>query len=179
MAGIEAVRSSTPAVVRGLIKQSLNMIMTKTEDELIDFITAERDHFKTLSFEEIAFPRGCKELEKWMDNSTSAKIYKTGCPIHVKGAIMYNYLLKEKNLTNKYEVVNRGDKIKFCYLKTPNITGEHVISTPGKLPSEIELDDFIDYDTQFEKSFLDPIKNILNVIGWKTERRNTLESFFG
>lgn len=178
MAGIEAVRSSTPAVVRDQIKTALVMIMTKTEDEVIDYIATERDRFKTLSFEEIAFPRGCKELEKWMDNSTSSKIYKTGCPIHVKGAIMYNYLLKEKKLTNKYEMVNRGDKIKFCYLKTPNIIGEHVISTPGKLPPEIELDTFIDYDTQFEKAFLDPIKNILNVIGWESERRNTLESFF-
>jgi DNA polymerase elongation subunit (family B) len=105
-------------------------------------------------------------------------MYKSGCPIHVKGAIIYNYLLKDKGLTDKYEPVHRGQKIKFCYLRTPNILGEHVISTPGTLPPEFDLDQMVDYDTQFEKAFLDPIKNILDVIGWKTERRNTLESFF-
>ncbi len=178
IAGIEAVRSSTPAVVRDTIKKTLTMIMTNTEDELIDFITSERDRFKSLKFEDVAFPRGCKELEKWMDNSSSNMLYKKGCPIHVKGAIIYNYLLKEKGLSDKYEAVHRGEKIKFCYLRTPNILGEHVISTPGTLPPELELDSVIDYDTQFEKAFLDPIKTILDVIGWKTERRNTLESFF-
>lgn len=178
IAGIEAVRSSTPAVVRDTIKKTLEMIMTSTEDDLIDFINSERERFKTLRFEDVAFPRGCKELEKWMDNTTSNKIYKTGCPIHVKGAIIYNYLLREKGLTEKYEPVHRGEKIKFCYLRMPNVLGEHVISTPGTLPPEFDLDSMIDYDTQFEKAFLDPIKTILDVIGWKTERRNTLESFF-
>jgi DNA polymerase elongation subunit (family B) len=146
--GIEAVRSSTPAVVRNSIKKALNYIMTKTEDELIDFIASEREKFSSLKFDDVAFPRGCKELDKWMESSKSSKMYKSGTPIHVKGAIIYNYLLKEKKLLNKYESVHRGDKVKFSYLKTPNFLGEHVISTPGYLPPELELDKLIDYDTR-------------------------------
>ena len=176
--GIEAVRSSTPAIIRQTIKDALKLIMTKTEDDVIDFIAQQREDFRGRPFEDVAFPRGCKEIEKWMDNSTSIKVYKSGCPIHVKGAILYNLLLEQKKLTNKYEKINRGEKIKFSYLKMPNFIGEHVISSPDKLPEEFELNEFIDYDMQFQKSFLDPLKTILDVIGWETERRNTLENFF-
>lgn len=177
MMGIEAVRSSTPAPVRVLIKKAINLIIDKTEDDLIEFIAKERDKFKALPFEEVAFPRGCKELDKWEDRS-GGKIFKPGTPIHVKGAILYNHILKEKKLENKYDIINKGDKIKFCYLKAPNYLGEHVITTPGKLPKELELDSVIDYDKQFEKAFIEPLKGILDVIGWETERRSTIESFF-
>lgn len=177
--GIEAVRTSTPAVVRDSIKKALTMIMTMTESDLIEYIANERERFKTLPFEDIAFPRGCKELDKWMESTRSIKIYKTGTPIHVKGAIIYNDLLEREKLTHKYMKVNKGDKIKFSYLKMPNFLNEHVISTPGKLPPELNLQHVIDYDTQFEKSFLEPLKTIFDVIGWETEKKSTLKDFFG
>jgi hypothetical protein len=152
--------------------------MTSTESDLQSFIASERDRFKELPFEDVAFPRGCKELDKWIERSNSSKIYKTGTPIHVKGAIIYNHLLNKLKLTNKYEEVRKGEKIKFSYLRTPNILNEHVISVPGKLPPELNLHSIIDYDTQFDKSFLEPLRTILDVIGWETEKRNTLEDFF-
>jgi DNA polymerase elongation subunit (family B) len=176
--GLEAIRTSTPSVVRSSIKKAMSLIMTSTEDNLIDFIASERERFKSLPFEDIAFPRGCKELEKWMDSGRGPKIYKKGTPIHVKGAIIYNYLIDQRKLGDRHEKVHRGDKIKFCYLKTPNYVGEHVISSPGKLPEELDMQTLIDYETQFSKSFLEPLRTILDSIGWKTERRNTLEGFF-
>jgi len=178
MMGIEAVRSSTPAAIRDNFKAAINIIMNKNEDILQEYVADQRDEFKKLPFEDVAFPRGCKELEKWMD-SGSGKIFKSGTPIHVKGAILYNHFIKEKKLQEKYEVVHKGTKVKFCYLKTPNYLGEHVISTPGKLPKELELDHLIDYDKQFEKAFLEPLSTILGVIGWEAEKRSTLEGFFG
>ncbi len=177
MMGIEAVRTSTPAAIRDAFKQSLAIIMNSTETELQQFISRKRDDFKSLPFEEVAFPRGCKELDKWIDNG-GGKIFKLGTPIHVKGAILYNHVIKDRKLDLKYEVIHKGSKIKFCYIKTPNYLGEHVISTPGILPKELELDSFIDYDKQFEKSFLEPISTILNAIGWQAEKRSTIESFF-
>lgn len=151
--------------------------MNSDEDTLQKFISVEKEKFKKLGFEDVAFPRGCNELDKWIDN-TGGKPYKTGTPIHVKGAILYNYFLKQKKLLEKYEPVYNGTKIKFCYLKTPNYLGEHVISTTGQLPKELELDEYIDYDKQFDKSFLEPINNILKNIGWEAEKRSTLEGFF-
>jgi len=180
MMGVEAVRSSTPQSVRNSITKAFNIIMTKSEDEMIDYIAEEREKFSKLPFEDVSFPRGCKDLEKWSDNSKNTiKVFKLGTPIHVKGALLYNNHLKKKGLDNKYDLIYSGEKIKFCYLKTPNYLGEHVISTPGKLPKELNLDSLIDYDKQFEKAFLEPLSSILDTIGWKTERHSTLEGFFG
>jgi DNA polymerase elongation subunit (family B) len=173
--GIEVVRSSTPAVVRDKLKEAITIIVNKDEVALQKFVAEERDKFALLPFDQVAFPRGCKEIDKWMDSTIR---FKSGTPIHVKGAILYNYYIKDKKLEKKYELINRGSKIKFCYLRTPNYTGEHVISTPGKLPKELDLDQYIDHDKQFQKSFLEPLTTILNVIGWEAEKRSTLEGFF-
>jgi len=179
MMGVEAVRSSTPKPVREIITKAFNIIMTQTEDDLIDYIAQEKEKFFKLPFEDVSFPRGVKDLEKWFVNAKgNGKIFKLGTPIHVKGALLYNNAIKQKGLESKYEVINSGEKIKFCYLKTPNYLGEHVIATPGKLPKELNLDPLIDYDKQFEKAFLEPIQSIISNIGWKTERYNTLEGFF-
>ena len=97
----------------------------------------------------------------------------------MRGALLYNYHLKEKNLTRKYQLIRDGEKIKFAYLKEPNILGENVIAISTVLPKELNLEKYIDYDLQFEKSFLQPVKNILDVIGWKSEETGSLESFFG
>jgi hypothetical protein len=128
-----------------------------------------------LPVEAISFPRGCNGLSEYADSVT---IYKKGTPIHVKGAILYNHYLKQYNLTNKYPLIKEGEKLKFTYLKVPNPFKDMVISFPTRLPKEFDLQQHIDYDTQFEKTFLDPIKLILNCIDWKTEKQSTLEDFF-
>lgn len=175
MMGIEAVRSSTPQSVRNNIKEALNIIMNQNESTLQTFISQFRNKFNNMSFEDVAFPRGVKGLNKYKD---SANIYKKGTPIHVKGALLYNKLILEKGIQSRYQPISDGDKIKFSYLKMPNPLKDTVISVPGTLPSQLNLDNYIDYDLQFEKSFLDPIKSILDVINWKHEQTSTLEDFF-
>ena len=118
------------------------------------------------------------ELEKWQDINSGGKIFKTGTPIHVKGALVYNHYLKKNGLEKKLPLVQDGEKIKFCYLKEPNPFMCKVVSTPGTMPKQIDMVGYIDYNLQFEKSFLDPLRTILNVIGWKTEKQLTLDSFF-
>ena len=173
--GIEAVKSSTPAPCRIKIKEALKVIMTKDESALIQFIDDFRVHFKKLRPEEIAYPRSCNNLKKY---SSSKDIYQKSCPIHVRGSLLYNHLLKKHKLV-KYEAVNEGDKIKFVALKEPNSIRENVISFPTVLPKEFDLHKYIDYDEQFNKSFLEPLKFILNAIGWNFEKKASLEEFFG
>lgn len=173
--GIEAVRSSTPASCRENIKKALEVIMNKDESELIKFIDDFRNEFNNLPFEDIAFPRGCKGLSKYVDASM---IYKKGTPIHVRGALLYNHLLKEHKI-DRFQPVQEGDKIKFCYLKLPNPSRENVIATSNQLPRQLGLDKYIDYDTQFEKAFLEPMRTVIEAIGWNVERQMTLEAFFG
>jgi len=175
MMGIEAVKSSTPAPCRKMIKDALNLMMVGTEDDVIEFVSKCREEFRNLSPEEISFPRSVSDVAKWKSVSN---IYEKGTPIHVRGALLYNHYVKKQNLDKKYALINNGEKIKFCYLKKPNPIHENVISFIQNFPHETGLDKYVDYTLQFEKSFLDPLKSILNCIGWDCEKRSTLESFF-
>jgi DNA polymerase elongation subunit (family B) len=176
MVGIEAVRSSTPKVCRENIKKAIQILMTEGRDSLVGFIEEFEKQFRQMSFEEVAFPRGLKGLVDYRDNS--AAVYKKGTPIQVRGALLYNHHVKMKSLENKYQLLGDGDKIKFCYLKKPNPIHENVISCPSELPKEFGLERYIDYDTQFEKAFLDPIKSITDVLRWDLTDSATLEDFF-
>lgn len=173
--GLESVRSSTPGVVREYINNAFRILMKEGREGVIDYIEKCRQEFRQLPFEDVAFPRGCKGINKYLDASS---IYKKGTPIHVRGALMYNHYLAEWDITRSMPVMD-GDKVKFCYLKLPNPIRENVIATPGTLPREMNMDKYIDYDMQFDKSFVEPIKSVFEAIGWEVEKRQTLEDFFG
>jgi len=173
--GIEAVKSSTPSPCRKMIKDALKLMMNGTEDDVIKFIDNARSEFKNLPPEQIAFPRTASDVRKY---HCSSNIYAFKTPIAVRGALLFNHYIKQKNLTNKYSLIQNGEKVKFCYLKLPNIIHENVISFISEFPKELGLDRYIDYELQFEKSFLDPLKSILDSIGWKTEHTTNLDSFF-
>ena len=175
MMGIEAVKSSTPAPCRQMIKDVLKLIMTKTEDDVIDFIDECRNKFNSLPPEDISFPRTVSNVEKYR---SANYIYGKGTPIHARGALLFNYYIKKNKLTQKYSLINNGEKIKFCYLKKPNPLQENVISFIQQFPSELNLDKYVDHDLQFEKSFLEPLKIILDSVGWSAEKTVNLESFF-
>ena len=177
MMGIEAVKSSTPSSCRESIKSALNIIMSSDNEELLDYITSFKSSFMELPYEEIAFPRGCNNMKKFARSRD--KLFAKGTPIHVRGALLYNHILKHKNLDKKYEQIQTGDKVKFCYLFN-NGYGSNVISCPGNIPKEFGLDKYIDRETQFQKAFIEPLKGITDKINWKVERNiNTLEDLFG
>jgi len=174
--GLEMIKSSTPAAIREKMKQSIKIMINGSEEDIHNFIEDFRVEFKKLSPEDISFPRGVNGLKEYSDSVT---LYKKGTPIHVKGAILYNHYLKQKNLTKTYPFIQEGEKLKFTYLKQPNPFKDMVISFPSRLPKEFELQPYVDYDMQFDKAFLEPIKVILDCMNWSTEKKNSLESFFG
>jgi DNA polymerase elongation subunit (family B) len=173
--GLEAIKSSTPAACRTKIKEALKLIMTSTEEEVIKFIEGFRKEFSSFPIDQIAFPRTVSDAEKW---KSSNSIYKKSTPIHVRGSLLFNYYIRTNKLTNKYALINNGEKIKFIFLKKANPIRENVISFIQQFPKEIVSESYIDYSLQFDKSFLDPLKSILDCIGWKTEKRGSLENFF-
>jgi len=174
--GLEVVKSSTPAIIRQKMKDAIALIINTDEATVQDFIFKLKEEFKKLPVEDISFPRGVNGIREYSD---SAGLYKKGTPIHVKGAILYNHLLKEMKLEKKYPLIQEGEKLKFTYLKTPNPLKDSVISFPIRLPKEFGLQQYIDYETQFEKAFIEPMKIILDCINWKIEKENSIESFFG
>jgi DNA polymerase elongation subunit (family B) len=173
--GIEAVKSSTPKFCRGKIKEAIKIIMKSNESDLREYIDNVKKEFLSLSPEDIAFPRGVNNLKTY---SSNISIYTKGTPIHVRGSLVYNNLLKKNDLLKKYTEIHEGEKIKFLYLKEPNMIRENIISFNSILPPELKLHEFIDYNLQFQKTFIEPISTILDAISWSLENKSTLDSFF-
>jgi len=174
--GLEMVKSSTPSAIREKMKLAIKLMMTGTEDDVQNFIAKFKEEFKKLPPEEISFPRDMNGLATYSDTVT---LFKKGTPIHVRGAIIYNHNLKLLDLEKKYPRIQEGEKIKFTYLKMPNHFKSDVVSYPSRLPKEFGLDNYIDYDVQFDKAFLDPIRVILDCMQWQPEKTNSLMDFFG
>jgi DNA polymerase elongation subunit (family B) len=175
MVGIETVKSSTPTAVKQALKDAIKIILNKTNDDLIPFVDEFKSKFKTLSFDEIASPRSVNGMPKYRDAAT---IYKKGCPIGPKAALIYNNALEKFSVDNKYPPIEDGNKIKYIYLTTPNPLRMSVIGSPGILPPEFGLERYINYDLQYEKTFLNPLSSITSAIGWNVEFKSTLEAFF-
>ena len=173
--GLEMVKSSTPQAVRTKMKQLINLIVSSDETTVQNFVADFRKEFRKMNPEDVSFPRSVNGLKEYAD---SVMLYKKGTPIHVKGAIHYNNQVERKGLSKKYPKIKEGEKLKFCYLKQPNPIKDSVISFPTRLPSEFGLHAYVDYDMQFDKTFLEPVSVILDCVGWKTEKVNSLESFF-
>ena len=211
--GVEIVRTSTPQTIRDTLRDSVKLIVeTNDEGKMKKFIKEYKEKFNSMDVEEISFPRGTKNLDSHTIKSGNCKGWFTdreneggrtiGCPIHIRAAIVYNFLLDKNKLGNKYPKIGNGDKIKFVYLKTPNIISsvnplisssllvgndsilqdinDNIIGFPqnGVLPKEFGLHSFIDYDVQFIKSFISPLQIICQVLGWDIEREeNAVELF--
>jgi DNA polymerase elongation subunit (family B) len=173
--GLEIVRSSTPEFARKNLKKAVSLALTKTEATLQKFIQEYEEEFRQLRPEAIAFPRGVNGLGEYSD---AAKIYRKGTPMHVRASLLYNHHLKTRSLEKKYELIREGDKIKFLYLKVPNHIGENCIAFIGSIPPEFELQKYIDYDTMFQKAFLEPLNTILEGMGWTAKPQASLEELF-
>lgn len=174
--GMEIVRSSTPAPVRKALKEAVSIALTKDEATLRAFVADLEKTWHSLNPEDIAFPRGVNGIKEYSDPSS---VFRKGTPIHVRGALIYNHLVKGKNLEKKYQLIQEGDKIKFLYLREPNILGTHVITFTGDIPPEFKLQGYVDYDKMFEKSFLEPLNSLLSCIGWQVRETASLEGLFG
>ena len=174
--GLEMIKSSTPAYCRKIMWKAIDVVLNGNEDDLINMIETWKDEFKTQNIVDIAFPRGVNGLKKFSDPQ---RVFGKGTPIHVRGSLLYNNMIMRRKLDKTYPLIQEGEKIKFIFLKEPNTIQSDIIAFPTIMPKELDLDQYIDYDTQFEKSFIDPLRIVLDSIGWKTEHVSSLEDFFG
>jgi DNA polymerase elongation subunit (family B) len=172
ISGLAAVKSNTPAICRTKIKDAIKIILEKDQDVVVDFISAFKEEFRELSAEDIGKPSQCNNVDTYMEGNGCRK----GTPFHVRGAIVYNQMLKEMDLEKEYDTIKSGEKIKSIYLKTPNRAKCYVISFHDILPKEFDLHRYIDYNEQF-KSFLNPMETILESIGWRTKPKSSLMDF--
>lgn len=168
--GIESTRSSTPEVCRNGIKDTLNLIMTGSESDVQDYIRKFKAKFYKLPIEDISRNTGVNGIDKWQIPDG----FKTGTPYHVKGAIVYNRLIQANDLSGDYRTIRNGDKVKLVYLKKANPAHNNTIVYPDVLPPELNLDKYVDKNKQYRKNYLDPVESLLTLIGWTSEKKNTL-----
>jgi len=173
--GIETAKSSTPKVVREALTETIRIILSGDQEDVLNYIDTFREKFRKMNPRDVGFPRGCNGLEEYSDSSN---IYKPKTPIHVRAALLYNHRIKAMKLDKKFPYINSGDKIKFIYLKKRNPIGENVIAYFNNFPEDFGLRQYIDWDVQFEKTYLEPIKAVLDIVGWKCERTVSFESLF-
>lgn len=173
--GLQMVKSSTPAVIRDKLKDSLHAILRGSERDVQQYCSEFRTEFSKFAPEQLAFPRSISDVGKYRSATT---IYTKGTPIHVRGALLYNHHIRRLGLEKVYPLIQEGDKIKFVYLKTPNPFGEDCIAFLDKLPGEFNLTPYVDYDTMYEKTFIDAVQNILTTLGWNAIERPTIDDFF-
>ena len=122
--GLEIVRSSTPAPIRESLKDAVSLCLNAGEKELQNFVEESWQAFRKMEPEQMAFPRGCNNIGKYTSRET---VYTKGTPMHVRGALVYNHLVKTQKIENKYQIIQDGDKIKYLYLKEPNHIRENCV----------------------------------------------------
>ena len=173
--GLEAIRSSTPAVCREPLLNLIEKVLQTDEDTVQKYIADFKKDFMNFHFSDIGMPRTVNNIRKY----EQADGFMKGTPPHVRGAIVYNRLLKRHNLQKIWEPMKESEKGKFVYLREPNNVGTDVISFNTDIPSEFDCEKYIDKEKMFEKIIVDPVTNILTPVGWTVEKKLTLESFFG
>ncbi len=173
--GLEMVKSSTPAVIRDKLHDSLGVILHGTEKDLHKYVMDFKREFDQLPVEAIAFPRSCNGLKQY----AGSPIYMKGTPIQVRAALLYNHHCKRLGIDKKHQAIKDGDKLKFVYLRTPNPIQEDVIAFTTELPKQLGLHAYIDYDKMFEKVFTDALQIVIEPLKWKTQEETSLEDFFG
>lgn len=175
LVGIEAIRTSTPAICRDMIKESLNLIMRGTQDELLEKVREYRKRYFEARFEEMALNSTANNLARYYD---PISVYKSKTPVHVKGALFYNRAIASMRLDQKYPFIKEGEKIKYAYLKEPNILETKVVSVPGAMPEEFRLETYIDREKMFEVTYLNPMSKLAHAAGWVLEKITTLDELF-
>lgn len=175
--GLESVRSSVPQICRDAYKEAVKLTLSSDEVTIQEFVVEFENKFRSGDLQNIAFPRGVNNIEKWVDDTSGLPI--SGCPIHVRASLVFNKFLSDKGIVD-IEPIRSGDKIKYVYLKKGNPLNSHVVGFINFVPTELEtiIMKYIDYDTQFDKTFLTPIRNFVSVVGWNPVYENTLEQFF-
>lgn len=175
MMGIETAKSSTPKIVRGSLEQAIKILLNGSEDDLQSYVKEFKKLFFDAPVQDIAFPRGVSDIDKWIEDASTVR---KGAPIHVKGCILYNRLLKKFKITSTNPAIKNGDKIKFIYLVKQNPTQFNVISFIDHLPEKFGLNEYIDRQTQFEKTFYEPLRSLCEIVGWNPEKVATLDQWF-
>ena len=161
--GLEIIQSSTPLFCREKLIEVVRYVFSKKKlsiddnAELVALIKSIKQEFKLSNIEKISMSRGISDYRKFIINDTDELSLNKGCPIHVRAAGYYNYLLQQNGLKGKYELIGAGRKVKWYHSQDDfcNVFAYN----PGEFP--VEFAPKIDIERQFQASIIDPLNRIL------------------
>ncbi len=166
--GVEVVRTTMPNAIKPYVKKIIeHMIMTENQNTTNEIFEETYEIFKSLPIKDIAFVMGVKEYEKYSIHAKNWEV-KKGTPIHVKSSIYYNKLLEHYGISQKYEAIGSGDKIRYFYTVTPNKFGLNSLGFKYDFPEEFEQDFKIDYEKMFDKIVYSVIDRFYENVNWKS-----------
>jgi DNA polymerase elongation subunit (family B) len=171
--GLEVVRSTTPSWSKVYLKEIYKVCLTGNEKNLHTLYKDIEMRYNQMPIEEIAVPTGVNHITKYTDSNGYAI---KGCQMHIRAAINHNRLIKELGL-NSIPPIQDAEKIKYFILKNNHMNLD-AIAFRNKLPEEFGVVEFIDKKTTFNKSFLEPAKTFVELIGWHLEKKATLNDLF-
>jgi len=180
--GLEVIKSSTPAGIKPYLENIIKIILNNDKSKLIEYMDEVRTKFYNMPPEDICIPKSVSYIDKYLNISDEVqydeegnKKRKLSMPINTRAAVNYNKLIKERKLDKKYTLIDEGSKMKYIFLNPQNPTGENVIGFINNLPKELEMEKYIDYDLQFEKVFIDNVRNIIDDLNWNLNTRYTID----
>lgn len=182
--GVEIVQASISKFVKNYIKDIVHKIIMTKDVKMIDkLFNQSKIDFENASIFDIAITKGISNLEKYADKCDGLNTCKA-MPINAKAAYYHNYLLNEFGVSNKYEPIHSGDKLKICYVKSPNPYNIKVIGFKNKFPKEF-LEVFeIDYELMFNKIVYPIVQRFYSTMDWdfsdpNEQQKTSLENIFG
>ena len=166
--GVEIVQSSSSKFVRDTLKNLLKYIFTKKKDfnvvEFAGILKKYKDEYKLKNLEDIAASSAIGDYEKYVLMDREKLVLEKACPIHVRGAAIYNYRLNNSKYKKKYQPIRSGEKVKYYHVKTTNAEENVFAFISGSYP--VEFAPPIDYDVQFSKNIVQPINRFVEAMGY-------------
>ena len=181
--GVELIKSSTPKFSIKYMSEALPILFDGTENELRAWFEKCKAQFLKADISDIAAVTtvNCIDYNLRKD---------VGIPQNSRASILYNEFIKRNKLESSFNLIQAGDKVKYVFLKTPNPLGETIKVSSGKTTKLVKpnviaflddnfikyVKDYIDYDTQFEKTFIKPLEFMTNAINF-TVKEKALDLF--
>ena len=157
----------------------MNIIMGGTEKELNTFIQDFRDEFMSLSPEEIAYPRSCNGVKSFAELTNCLHL---ALPYMSRVLFCITIWWRRMTYLTSIRIFKRVTRCGLCISSYFNIYQSSAFSFITFMPKELDIYKYIDYDAQFEKSFVEPLKFITDKIKWLIDSsygtQGTLEDFF-
>jgi len=173
--GFEIIQSSTPLFARKRLNDAIKLILGKDNielSEIVQFLKEAKKEFKIANIEDICFNLRMNNYEKYIVSDVNTFEFASGCPMTVRSAGYYNFLLNSSKFKNKYQLIGNAEKLKM-YETTDKDCNVFAFKA-GSYPYEFAPP--IDYEAQFEKCMIEPLNRVLSATGLKTLDRNLIYS---